>query len=40
MVTITKEEYDSLIKDYQMLTALQEAGVDNWSGYEEAMSNL
>jgi hypothetical protein len=32
MVTITKKEYDSLLKDAAWLSALEDAGVDNWDG--------
>ena len=38
MVTITKAEYDELVKDQKFLIALQAAGVDNWDGYEYANS--
>lgn len=37
MVTITKEEYDSLIEDSIMLSALHGAGVDNWDGFDHAL---
>jgi hypothetical protein len=43
MVTITKEEYDQLLKDSQFLLCLEGAGVDNWQGYgdaQDAMNNL
>lgn len=36
MVTITKKEYDSLIEDSLWLLALENAGVDNWQGYDFA----
>lgn len=36
-ITIPQEEYDQLIKDQNMLIALQGAGVDNWEGYDAAM---
>lgn len=36
MVTITKEEYDSLQDQSHWLGCLENAGVDNWCGYEEA----
>ena len=39
-VVITKKEYDSLLEDRKILTALENAGVDNWEGYEEALENL
>ena len=35
-VTITKSEYDRLIKQGLWATALEQAGVDNWSGCEMA----
>ena len=39
-VTITKEEYASLLASEEMLLALEGAGVDNWDGYEFALENL
>jgi len=39
-VTITTEEYESLLADYRVLVALQNAGVDNWEGYDFAMGEL
>lgn len=39
-VTISKEKYDDLIKRSNKLEALEQAGVDNWSGYGEAMDLL
>lgn len=35
-VTITKEEYQSLLDDQLWLNCLENAGVDNWSGYDYA----
>ena len=35
-VTLPKAEYDALIADSNLLSALQSAGVDGWDGYEEA----
>lgn len=37
-ITITKAEYNSLVKDSLLLGFLEENGVDNWEGYDEAMS--
>lgn len=37
MVTITKEEYDRLVDDSYMLSCLEACGVDNWSGWDDAM---
>mgnify|MGYP003402366186 CR=1 FL=1 len=36
-VTISKREYDDLLKDQFWLQCLEEAGVDNWGGIEEAI---
>lgn len=36
MVTITKERYAELIDSEDWLNCLQNAGVDNWSGYDFA----
>lgn len=36
MLTITKREYDRLLKDVDWLRCLEAAGVDNWEGYDEA----
>lgn len=38
MVTITKKEYDQLLKDSDWLACLEAAGVDNWEGIDEAMN--
>lgn len=35
-VTITKAEYESLLDDRHLLSCLECAGVDNWSGYDYA----
>ncbi len=37
-VTISRAEYDRLIKAEAKLQALEAFGVDNWDGYDEAMS--
>jgi hypothetical protein len=39
-ITITKQEYDQLVEDQQFLHALQNAGVDNWEGYDYALELL
>lgn len=36
MVTITLREYESLQKDSHWLSCLEQAGVDNWCGFDEA----
>jgi hypothetical protein len=33
MITITKKEYDELIKRDNWLLCLENAGVDNWEGF-------
>ncbi|WVS22284.1 hypothetical protein [Enterococcus phage vB_EFaS_ZC1] len=35
-VTISKREYERLLKVEAFLNALEAAGVDNWSGYGDA----
>jgi len=40
MVTISKDEHESLLDDREMLNCLEAAGVDNWSGYSDAMEML
>jgi len=37
---ISKKRFDELIEAEAMLEALYAAGVDNWSGYDEAMNIL
>ena len=39
-VTISKSEYNRLLKDSQLLVGLLAAGVDNWSGYDEVIEML
>ncbi len=39
-VTISKEEYESLLEDQKLLQCLQDAGVDNWEGYDYAMEMM
>jgi hypothetical protein len=36
-VIITREEYDKLLEDSRMLRALENAGVDNWEGFQHAV---
>ena len=36
-ISISKEEYDSLLKDSILLNCLQMMGVDNWDGYGDAI---
>lgn len=35
-VTITRQEYEQLLKDQLWLQCLDEAGVDNWGGIDVA----
>lgn len=37
---ISKEEYDELVESDRKLNALENWGVDNWCGYDDAMSSL
>ena len=36
VVTITLDEYEQLKADSAFLSALEQAGVDNWDGYDYA----
>ena len=36
-ITLTLSEYRYLVNDSNFLSALQDAGVDNWEGYEIAL---
>ncbi len=40
MISISKEEYDRLIKDQKLLQALEAAGVDNWEGCDFAKESM
>lgn len=35
-VTISKREYEDLVKRGKILLALEDAGIDNWEGYDYA----
>lgn len=37
-VLMTQEAYENLIESEEKLATLEACGVDNWSGYGEAMS--
>lgn len=37
MVTISKQLYEDLLTSERWLTALEDAGVDNWGGIEFAL---
>ena len=39
-VTITQKEYDSLIKDSEILQALYAGGVDNWEWYDQSLKDF
>lgn len=40
MVTITKQEYERLLRDSEELGCLEACGVDNWCGYGDAMEMM
>jgi hypothetical protein len=40
LVTINKRLLQKLIEDRDKLRALENAGVDNWDGYDFAMENM
>lgn len=33
-VTISKDDYEALVRDARFMECLEVAGVDNWDGYE------
>lgn len=37
LVTISRKEYDSLLEDSAWLNCLQNAGVNNWCGWDYAL---
>lgn len=39
-ITITVDEYMSLKKDCKLLSYLRGAGVDNWVGWDEALTMM
>lgn len=39
-ITISKSQYESLKNSERKLQALENFGVDNWQGYEDAMCYL
>jgi hypothetical protein len=39
-ITIFQSQYDQFVRDSKKLAALEAAGVDNWEGYGEALSEL
>lgn len=39
-INIPKVIYDELIKDQELLRALQAHGVDNWEGHDDAIESL
>ena len=39
-ITISLVEYEGLLAESRLLNALENAGVDNWHGYEYAMDEL
>lgn len=39
-ITISKQKYERLIESKKLLQALQNAGVDNWEGYDSALESF
>jgi hypothetical protein len=39
-ITLSPQEYEKLLQSSMELQALKNFGVDNWSGYSEAMKSL
>lgn len=40
LVLVTRDHYEELLQDQEILQTLQAFGVDNWEGYDEAMRSL
>jgi hypothetical protein len=40
MITVTREHYDELYEAYLWAEALDQSGVDNWVGYDDARDVL
>lgn len=40
LITITKYEYEKLLERDEFLCALEDAGVDNWEGYDLIFDDL
>lgn len=40
MITITDQEFQDLLEDRKLLKCLQNAGVDNWPGYDVALEEF
>lgn len=38
LVVMPKSEYEELLENSQFLQHLENAGLDNWAGYDEALS--
>lgn len=39
-ITLSKHDYDELIRDQKILHALYAGGVDNWEWYGDALESL
>jgi len=39
-ILVSKKKYEELLADRRWLLALEDAGVDNWSGYDFAIEIL
>ena len=37
---LARKQYNQLLRDSDVLLALEGAGVDNWDGYDYAMENI
>lgn len=40
IVMVSREQWDSMKQDVEVLRRLEAAGVDNWSNYDAAMEGL
>lgn len=40
LITISIDEYEKLVKDHQILNALESYGVENWEGFWPAVEGV
>ena len=40
IISITREEFEKLVRDSMLLNCLKNAGVDDWDGYDFAIEEF
>jgi len=40
IISITREEFEKLVRDSMLLNCLKNAGVDDWDGYDYAIEEF